>query len=424
MDTILTVKAEDLARLSPQEAVNFFREMLWAEATALGIGINLINVPGAITVGDGGIDAEVRDVPINGGQGIVKQGLTRYQIKTGEFVLSEDHHIKEILFRVSALKKGRLELKPKIQSCLDEDGTLVVVLFGWDNPDPKEQFREKFVAELIAIDPKYRSAKIEVFQQNQLIGFLKPFISLALKANGNDDKIFQTHYAWSEQAEMQRPFKMGDAQKKFLSDLQTQLRRDSETIHLYVRGEAGIGKTRLVLEATRTDDLSPLVIYCDSPEHFKYSNLMNELLKADNQFSCILVIDECDFENRTYIWDKLRNRGRRIKLITIYNEFDPTSGSTLPIDVQPLDNAQISDMASHGEDSKRLSKHLKTEKFSKVPICFTSHPNSCISSYGLSGGIPMVKGLPLMSSFKIYPILLMIYVNGSMRCLSMQRSPV
>ena len=81
--------------------------------------------------------------------GIIKQGLTRYQIKTGEFALSEDHHIKE-----SALKKGRLELKPKIQSCLDEDGTLVVVLFGWDNPDPKEQFREKFVAELIAIDPK------------------------------------------------------------------------------------------------------------------------------------------------------------------------------------------------------------------------------------------------------------------------------
>jgi len=163
-----------------------------------------------------------------------------------------------------------------------------------------------------------------------------------LKANGNDDKIFQTHYAWSEQAEMQRPFKMGDTQKKFFSDLQTQLRRDSETIHLYVRGEAGIGKTRLVLEATRTDDLSPLVIYCDSPEHFKYSNLMNELLKADNQFSCFLVIDECDFENRTYIWDKLRNRGRRIKLITIYNEFDSTSGSTIPIDVQPLDDAQIS----------------------------------------------------------------------------------
>ena len=52
--------------MSPQEAVDFFREMLWAEATALGIGINLINVPGAITVGDGGIDAEVRDVPING----------------------------------------------------------------------------------------------------------------------------------------------------------------------------------------------------------------------------------------------------------------------------------------------------------------------------------------------------------------------
>ena len=32
----------------------FFRELLWAEATTLGIEKNLINVPSAITVADGG----------------------------------------------------------------------------------------------------------------------------------------------------------------------------------------------------------------------------------------------------------------------------------------------------------------------------------------------------------------------------------
>ena len=61
-DTILTVKNEHLELFSPEEAVNFFRELLWAEATSLGIGKTLINVPSAITVADGGIDAEVRDV--------------------------------------------------------------------------------------------------------------------------------------------------------------------------------------------------------------------------------------------------------------------------------------------------------------------------------------------------------------------------
>jgi hypothetical protein len=41
MDTIFTVRNQDLERLSAQEAVDFFRELLWAEATSLGIGKTL-----------------------------------------------------------------------------------------------------------------------------------------------------------------------------------------------------------------------------------------------------------------------------------------------------------------------------------------------------------------------------------------------
>jgi len=103
-DTILTVKNEHLKLLGPEEAVDFFRELLWAEATSLGVEKNLINVPSAITVADGGIDAEVRDVQVSGGQGIIKQGLTRYQIKTGDFNLSQDRYVREILFKEKSKK--------------------------------------------------------------------------------------------------------------------------------------------------------------------------------------------------------------------------------------------------------------------------------------------------------------------------------
>lgn len=48
METIFTVRNEDLNRLNPEEAVDFFRELLLAEATSIGIGKNLINVPSAI----------------------------------------------------------------------------------------------------------------------------------------------------------------------------------------------------------------------------------------------------------------------------------------------------------------------------------------------------------------------------------------
>lgn len=340
MDTIFTVKNEDLERLSPQEAVDFFRELLWAEATTLGIGKNLINVPSAITVADGGIDAEVQNAQVSGGQGIIKQGLTRYQIKIGNFSLGDNSHVKKILF-----KDRSTELKPRIKSCLDKDGTLVVMLFGWDNPETKdEQLINKFREKLVRINQKYNNAKIEICRQNNLISFLKPFPSLELQVTGRDQARFQTHWSWSQQDDMKKEFKAGEVQKDFISNMQNELRKNNDAVHIRVCGEPGIGKTKLVLEATRTDDLQPLVIYCDTANRFRDSNLMNEILRDDNQFSAILVIDECDSDSRSYIWNKLKYCSPRIKLVSIYNEFDDTAGNISYFDTPPLDEEQVSNI--------------------------------------------------------------------------------
>lgn len=59
MDSIFSVTGNDLSQLDPERAVDVFRELLWAEATVVGVAKSLINVPRAITVADGGIDAEV-----------------------------------------------------------------------------------------------------------------------------------------------------------------------------------------------------------------------------------------------------------------------------------------------------------------------------------------------------------------------------
>ena len=94
---MFSVTGNDLSQLGPEMAVEAFRELLWAEATTVGVAKSFINVPSAITVADGGIDAEVQGAKVNGGQGIIKDGLTRYQIKAGTFALN-DSNIKEILF--------------------------------------------------------------------------------------------------------------------------------------------------------------------------------------------------------------------------------------------------------------------------------------------------------------------------------------
>ena len=311
METIFTVQNEHLESLTSDEAVDLFRELLWAEATATGIGKNLISVPSAITVADGGIDAEVVEGQPQGGQGLIKKGLTRYQIKTGAFSLSGTAEIKDILFR-----SGTTELKPRIKSCLNSDGTLVMVLFGSDNPEREDdQTKQKFIAVLKGVDNRYNNPKIEIWRQNHLRGFLSRFPSLALRAIGRDHMQFQSLASWSSQDDMVATFQEGEAQRELVEALRTDIRNAVSAVHVRIWGEAGIGKTRLALEVTRANDLALLVVYCDSASKFRDSDLMNELLKEDNNFSAILVVDECDPDSRSYIWNKFKHFDRRIRLV-------------------------------------------------------------------------------------------------------------
>ena len=87
---------------------------------------------------------------------------------------------------------------------------------------------------------------------------LERFPSLALKVNGNGGADFLTHDSWATQAEMRRAFNKGPKQDTFIESVSGELRRSDGPVHVRVRGEAGIGKTRLTLETTNAEDLKPL----------------------------------------------------------------------------------------------------------------------------------------------------------------------
>ena len=157
------------------------------------------------------------------------------------------------------------------------------------------------------------NAKCEVLVQNHLIGIIAKYPSIALRVNQRQNLKFQTHGSWSGDAEMQNSFQTGEAQKEFIAKLQAALRNSTTTAgHIHVHGEAGIGKTRLVLEATRAPDLAPLVLYAGSPAEILQGDLMNALLQENNTLTVLLVVDETNREARTRIWDKLKFRGPRI----------------------------------------------------------------------------------------------------------------
>jgi hypothetical protein len=337
-DIIFTVTNDDLDRLDERTAVDFFQRMLWAEARRIGIEISKINVSSRIHVPDGGVDAAVDEVQIATGSGLIQPGRTSYQIKAGQsFRPWRESEIRKELFDTKTPK--RQHLGESIHACLDAGGTYILVCTGIDLVETQHRNALNHIKNYLE-QCGYLNPKVDVWSQNKLIGFLKFFPSLALWVTGRDNAQFQTHSSWSQDANMQVPFFPGQSQNELIANIQNELRRNDDTVHVRVWGEPGIGKTKLVLEATRTEDVSPLVIYC-SASQFRDSDLMIPLLQDDNHFSAVVVIDECDPGSRFYIWDKLRYRGPRIKLITIYNDYEERAGGITYYDTPPLEDEQI-----------------------------------------------------------------------------------
>jgi len=335
---IFTIEKRDFLTLNPDEAIEFFQRLLWAEAGRNGIELSKINISSEINVPDGGIDASVEDSKIK--NDLIKYGQTSYQVKASvTFKPTQKRVIQKELFGNKSVNKNNLGFR--VRNCLDNNGTYVLVCF---KKDFNELQKNKIISNIqhCFSECGYINSKVDVLSINNLKNFIYFYPSLVLYLKRKSDLIFQTHKSWSNEAEMQRKLEIGDIQKELIENLRNELRTNIEGIHIHITGEAGIGKTRLVLEATKINDLEPFIIYCDKPSKFLDSNLFNEILREDNKYRSILIIDECDQDNRTIIWNKLKYLGPRIKIITIYNESKKDIGNTKWLNVQQLDSDIIS----------------------------------------------------------------------------------
>jgi hypothetical protein len=146
---------------------------------------------------------------------------------------------------------------------------------------------------------------------------------------------------WSMQTDMQAAFITTSLQTEFIQTVQEEIRNKATTAPIRVRGEAGIGKTRLVFESVSADDIKPLVVYAESPEALTQSGLLNEISLPDSVMNAVLVVDECEDEKASHFWNQLRACGSRIKLITIFNEYGARVGEEIALDAPGLNQEGI-----------------------------------------------------------------------------------
>ena len=321
------VTPDELSHLGPIKSVELARKMIFSDASVSGIPPSKINVPSQINDSDGGIDGEVIDVNEDSKHGLIKKGRTNYQIKSGKL------NINEILLN----KNGNL--KNRIKTCFENNGTLIIILTDYDKPDRvDDELLNKFYDKLKDKGLDNLKPCIEIWMQNKIINFLKYFFPLICDIKSIPPKLI-THKMWSNLPEFNQEYIDGEEQTTYINNIRQQLENWSNDVDIRVIAEPGMGKTRIILEATKTDDISPFVLYFETPERL-ILNDFSSYLKHDTTNSVILVIDECDEIAYNRIKNDFYSHGSRIKLITIHNEFNddsPNNASSPPI----LSNDQI-----------------------------------------------------------------------------------
>ena len=223
MDTILTIHNEELGRLSPKQAVEIFRDLLWSEAYRLGIPLSQINISSQVNVSDGGVDASVDTNGREVTSAILQTGINCFQIKTGlSFAPWQNAMIRTELFGGGEV--DRENLGSQVRACMDSGGIYILVCFGLDLIDEQQKnSREHLQAYFQQCG--YANPRIDVWSQNQLLSFFQSFPALALRLNGRNQARFELHQDWASHDDMRKDFKSSPSREQVISTVQRELRR-------------------------------------------------------------------------------------------------------------------------------------------------------------------------------------------------------
>lgn len=339
--SILTANEQYMMQLDSKASVELFRDLLWAEAHRFGIPPSKITISSRVTVADGGVDAEiVTDSLTLPSGGLFEKGTNSYQIKVGEtFKPQKSASIKKELFDKKVPSVDNLA--SEVRSCLEKNGRYVIVCFGLDLTPSERNKAKNILKEQLKVCG-FDAPNIDIWSIQNIKGFVEQFPAISLKSNLLYNEPFWTHKEWSNISDMKASFKAGKEQEEILDGIRSQLRKNDLPVQVRILGEAGLGKTRLALEVTNVDDLRPLVIYTSAGD-FDGSPVMTELIRND-ALNAIVVVDECDSDQRARFWNNLKPYYPRIKLVSIYNESDIVTNDVAIYELVALGDEQISEI--------------------------------------------------------------------------------
>lgn len=312
-----------LSNLSAEAAITRFRELLQCEAKYAGLRPDAITISVNLNVSDGGIDAQVDSIHSLPQDTFLKVGRNGFQLKTGTtFKPWQQSSLKKELLSKSG------ELVSEVGRTLELDGYYLLVCFGLDLTPKQRNDSQTLIAEFFAkAGFSNKSTQIEVLGQSQIASYFERYPSLRLSLMGGSDDDFLSVFEWSQHAHMSNQIALSEDQSQLINTLREKLQ--GETKHIRILGEPGIGKTRIVLEAVRLEEIAPGVLYVQHGSKFSQTKLFRELLREIPKYPLILILDELSEREMSEIWGHLKNRCGSLKLISLDHGRNRSSDSEI-----------------------------------------------------------------------------------------------
>lgn len=318
------VSATDIANLDDDQFRRFMRELLRNEAATCGA--EFIDNPG--DGADEGQDAETRRP--EGGSAtdtFIPLGVAVWQYKAEKKPPSESTFKKEI---------G----KAKPSAVLKRNGSYCFVA---QQPSKNESTKRDLLRK-VARQKRYRAAQVNFYAQASLAERARRFPAMALLGFFRRPLDHVHNFEWWAETAQDVPFDL-QSRKEELDNLVEFIRNARRPAHVRVIGPAGVGKTRLVLEALSQTGAHAATVYAPNPHGSTFTAFYRWATWHRREIArLVLVVDECDEATAMRLRGDAFDHELAIVLITINKVEDPdirSSAGDLRIHLAPMTGPDV-----------------------------------------------------------------------------------
>lgn len=354
MNNLLNVPIAAVTALTPERAVVMMRAILRSECGYAKLSPTVLTISSRLAIADGGIDAEVNvpPGPTIPTDCIFQTGLTGFQIKSGtSFKPWTPSSIR------GELLDGRGKLYSEVERLILRGGRYTLLCTGHDmTPEQRNDSRQQIAMVLAEVGFNGHEELIEVLGASQTAEFAERYPGTGSLLAVDPIQEAWVLEEWQRDAHMANVFEASPEQSQMIARIRAGLQ--GETKHIRVLGEPGLGKTRIVLESVKDENIAPYVLYIQHGSQFGQTRLFRQLLKTGYDKPLVLIIDELPESELSEIWKHMKPRCGSLKMVSLDHGRDETHDE----EIERLHAPSLSDetikkiLVNHVGESRELDR--------------------------------------------------------------------